>query len=103
MAPWRVLLWVKSIEIAMQLRPRSLRRLFRHPDIPIRDCIRWYYRVGRRVWLFEIKNFLWRDRREKNGPTLAQFWGAPQDAEENSMRVPSKKQQAIALNEARVL
>jgi anaerobic magnesium-protoporphyrin IX monomethyl ester cyclase len=26
-----------------------------------------------------------RDRREKNGPTLAQFWGAPQDAEEESM------------------
>jgi anaerobic magnesium-protoporphyrin IX monomethyl ester cyclase len=47
-APWRVLLWVKGIEIAMQLRPRSLWRLAAHPDRPIRDCIRWYYRVGRR-------------------------------------------------------
>jgi anaerobic magnesium-protoporphyrin IX monomethyl ester cyclase len=88
MAPWRVLLWVKSMELAMQLRPRSLRRLCAHPDIPIRDCIRWYYRVGRRVWFFEVRNFFLRDQRVKDGPTLAEFWGAPQDAEENAMQIP---------------
>ncbi|HEX8237641.1 MAG TPA: magnesium-protoporphyrin IX monomethyl ester anaerobic oxidative cyclase [Abditibacteriaceae bacterium] len=91
-APWRVLLWVKGIEIAMQLRPRSLWRLAAHPDRPIRDCIRWYYRVGRRVWFHEIRSFFVRDHREEHGPTLAEFWGAPQDAEENALQVPAKKQ-----------
>jgi len=41
--------------------------------------------MGRRVWFHEIWNFVFRDRREKNGPTLTQFWGSPQDAEEESM------------------
>ncbi|MDQ3814984.1 MAG: magnesium-protoporphyrin IX monomethyl ester anaerobic oxidative cyclase [Armatimonadota bacterium] len=97
MAPWRVLLWVKFIEIAMQLRPKSLWRLFRHPDVSIRDSIRWYYRVGRRVWFHEIRGFLFRDRRENDGPTLAEFWGAPQDEEENAMHIPAKRQ-LITLN-----
>jgi anaerobic magnesium-protoporphyrin IX monomethyl ester cyclase len=92
LAPWRVLLWVKFIEIAMQLRPRSLKRLFLHPDIPIRDCIRWYYRVGRRVWFHEIRSFFTHDRHEKRGPSLAQFWGAPQDDEENALQIPVKRQ-----------
>jgi anaerobic magnesium-protoporphyrin IX monomethyl ester cyclase len=86
MAPWRVLLWVKGIELTMQLRPKALRRLFTHPDLPIRDAHKWYYRVGRRVLFFELKNFFVRDRHVTDGPTLAEFWGAPQDAEENSMQ-----------------
>jgi anaerobic magnesium-protoporphyrin IX monomethyl ester cyclase len=99
MAPWRVLVWVKSIEIAMQLRPRSLWRLFTHHDRPIRDCIRWYYRVGRRVWFHEIRSFFLRDRREQTGLTLAGFWGAPQDEEENSMQLPTRRfRQDIALS-----
>jgi anaerobic magnesium-protoporphyrin IX monomethyl ester cyclase len=68
-------------------------RLAAHPDRPIRDCIRWYYRVGRRVWFHEIRSFFVRDRREEHGPTLAEFWGAPQDAEENALQVPAKRQQ----------
>jgi anaerobic magnesium-protoporphyrin IX monomethyl ester cyclase len=93
MAPWRVLVWVKFTEMVMQLRPRSLWRLWTHPDIPIRDCIRWYYRIGRRVLLFEIGNFL--DERRKHvvkGPTLEEFWGAPQDEEEESMQIPVRGQ-----------
>ena len=42
--------------------------------------------MGRRVWPFELKNFFFRDRRLWNGPIVAEFWGAPQDAEEQSMR-----------------
>jgi anaerobic magnesium-protoporphyrin IX monomethyl ester cyclase len=53
--------------------------------------MRWYTRMGRRVWLHEIWNFLFRDRRLKQGPTLAEFWGAPQDADEEAMRVESKR------------
>ncbi len=93
MKPWRVIGWVKGIKIAMQLRPRSLRRLFLHPDIPIRDCIHWYYRVGRRVWFHEISSFFAADRRVENGPTSAEFWGAPQDAEENTLHIPRRKVQ----------
>jgi anaerobic magnesium-protoporphyrin IX monomethyl ester cyclase len=88
MAPWRVLLWVKGTELAMQLRPRALRRLFCHPDKPIRRAHAWYYRVGRRVWFHEVRSWL-RERRVVGGPTLAQFWGAPQDAEENALQTPS--------------
>ena len=99
MAPIRVLLWVKFIELVMQLRPKSLWRLWTHPDLPIRDCVRWYYRVGRRVLFFELGNFFFRERAKhlKNGPTLEQFWGAPQDAEENALRVAIKTE-LIAIN-----
>jgi anaerobic magnesium-protoporphyrin IX monomethyl ester cyclase len=49
--------------------------------------------MGRRVWFREVWGFLAWDRRLKDGPTLAEFWGAPQDAEEESMvvRRPSRK------------
>jgi anaerobic magnesium-protoporphyrin IX monomethyl ester cyclase len=84
---WRVLMWVKFIEAVMQLRPRSLWRVIAHPDRAIRDALRWYYRIGRRVWPYEIKNFLFRDQHQKNGPTLADFWGPPQDGERVSRTI----------------
>ncbi len=96
MAPWRVLLWVKFIECVIQLRPKSLARLFHH-DRPIRACIRWYYRVALGVLKFEIGNFLRRDKHTPNGPTLAEFWGEPQDAEENALRLVSKRRGEIPL------
>ena len=81
MRPWRVLLWVKFMEAVIQLRPRSLWRVLAHPDLPIRDAMKWYYRIGRQVWTYEIRNFLFRDRCRRNGPTLADFWGPPQHME----------------------
>ncbi len=84
MRPWRVLLWAKFIEAVVQLRPRSLWRVMAHPDLAIRDAMRWYYRIGRRVWPFEIWDFI-RYQRQKDGPTLGEFWGAPQDGEEEAM------------------
>lgn len=87
MAPWRLFLWVKVIEAAAQLRPRALRRLLWNPDPKIRHAIRWYYRMGRRVWFHEIWRFLFRDRYRDEGQTLARFLGAPQDAEEEASRV----------------
>src|SRR5215475_1094519 len=94
MAPWRLIAWVKFIEFLVQSRPRALWRLVAHRDPKIRHAIRWYYRMGRRVWFHEIWNFLFRDRREKTSPTLTQFWGAPQDAEEESMLAKSKERPA---------
>jgi anaerobic magnesium-protoporphyrin IX monomethyl ester cyclase len=41
--------------------------------------MKWDYRIGRQARPYEIRNFLFRDRHHKDGPTLAEFWGAPQD------------------------
>jgi len=83
--PWRVFLWVKMIEAIVQLRPKAIWRTLFQPDGRLRHAMRWYTEMGRRVWIFELKNFLFRDRRRRNGPTLEEFWGAPQDAQERSM------------------
>jgi anaerobic magnesium-protoporphyrin IX monomethyl ester cyclase len=85
MAPWRVMLWMKFIEAVAQLRPRALWRLLTYPDREVRAAHRWYYRIGRKVWPYEVWNFFFRDRRRKAGPTLSEFWGPPQDAEEEAM------------------
>jgi anaerobic magnesium-protoporphyrin IX monomethyl ester cyclase len=74
LSPWRILLWVKSIEAVVQLRPKSLWRLLAHPEPAFRDAMRWYYGIGGQVWPYELRNFLFKDRRLKLGPTLAEFW-----------------------------
>jgi anaerobic magnesium-protoporphyrin IX monomethyl ester cyclase len=85
MAPWQVLAWVKLTEVVLQARPRAVWRTFLQPDRELRDAMQWYTRMGRRVWPFEIYNFVFRDRRASSGPTVAQMWGAPQASEERSM------------------
>lgn len=77
MAPWRVMMWVKFIEAVMQLRPRSLRRVMAHPDLPIRSAMHWYYHIGRQVWPFEVWHFLFRDHRQQDALTLEEFWDNP--------------------------
>jgi anaerobic magnesium-protoporphyrin IX monomethyl ester cyclase len=57
-----------------------------HPDRGLRHAMRWYTQMGRRVWPYEILGFF-RDPLRKDGPTVAQFWGAAQDAEEESMAI----------------
>ena len=94
MPPWRVILWVKFIEVAVQARPKALWRSFFHPDSALRHGMRWYTRMGRRVWLHEWWGFLFRDRRAKNGPTLAEFWGAPQDHQEIPLRIVERREKA---------
>jgi anaerobic magnesium-protoporphyrin IX monomethyl ester cyclase len=79
--PWLVITFVKSMEVAMQLRPRAWGRLFHH-DAKIRAAQRWYYRIGRRVWFFEWANWLFREQRTANGPTLEEMWGRGQVDEE---------------------
>ena len=84
MPPWRVLLWFKFTELVLQCRPKAVYRTYLHPDRRLRQAMRWYTRMGRRVWPHEIIRFL-RQPLVKNGPSVAQFWGEPQDAEEQSM------------------
>ncbi|MEH3039190.1 MAG: magnesium-protoporphyrin IX monomethyl ester anaerobic oxidative cyclase [Sphingomonas paucimobilis] len=96
MPPWRLFLWVKLIEAVAQLRPRALLRWAWHPDPKIRHAIRWYYRMGRRVWLHEIAGFLFRDRRSNDGRTVADHLGAAQDHEEEASRVAVRRTVASA-------
>lgn len=83
MPPWRIFAWVKLTEAVAQLRPKSLWRLLFHPDKAFRAAMRWYYGIGRKVWPYEVWHFLFLDRRArpKNRPRLAEFMGAPQEAE----------------------
>jgi len=83
--PWMLFGAVKLIEIAVQMRPKALARILFHRDPEQRQSMRWYTQMGRRVWFREVWHFLFRDRRIPGGPTLAEFWGAPQDAEEEAM------------------
>ena len=90
MPPWRVFLWVKFIEVVAQARPRALARLLWHPDKKIHHAIRWYYQMGRRVWFHEVISFFLRERRVKDGVTVAEFLGASQEVEEESMAVKKR-------------
>ncbi|MGI9424127.1 MAG: magnesium-protoporphyrin IX monomethyl ester anaerobic oxidative cyclase [Hyphomicrobiaceae bacterium] len=86
MPPWRILLWFKFTEIVLQGRPMALYRTFLHPDRALRHAMRWYSRMGKRVWPYEIVNFF-RDGRTRFGPTVSEYWGTPQDADEYAMAV----------------
>lgn len=72
--PWRLLLWTKGIEAAMQLRPKALWRTFLSQDKDILHGMRWYTRIGRKVWLLEVFRFIFGDAPVRSGLTLAQFW-----------------------------
>lgn len=73
--PWRVFLWFKTIEVLMQARPRVFGRMLFHRDADYRHAMRWYTRIGRRVWVHEVLEFLFGARPLRIGPTLRQFMG----------------------------
>jgi anaerobic magnesium-protoporphyrin IX monomethyl ester cyclase len=87
MPPWRIFLWVKLVEVVLQLRPRALWRSWFQPDLAARAGMRWYTRMGRRVWPHEWIGFFLRERRISNGPSLETFWGTPQDHLETPLRI----------------
>lgn len=82
---WRVFLWFKTIEVLMQARPRVLWRTLFHRDAGYRHAMRWYTRMGRKVWLHEVAEFLFHTRLEKHGPRLADFAGGGMAEREYSM------------------
>jgi len=83
---WRVFLWVKAIEFIVQSRPKAIWRLLTYPDAKIRHAQRWYYQMGRRVWVHEIMGFLFRDKRKKKDmQTVRAFWGEAQLSEEEAL------------------
>lgn len=86
MAPWRVFLWVKFIETIVQSRPKALWRLLTLKDLKLLHAQRWYYQMGRRVWVHEVKGFFFKDKRlKRNRPSVEDFWGEPQDDQEQAL------------------
>lgn len=90
MPPWRIFLWVKFIELIIQVRPKALWRTFLQSDRAARYGMDWFTRMGRRVWLHEWKNFFFGDRRVNDGPSLGKFWGEPQVDREIPLRISRK-------------
>jgi anaerobic magnesium-protoporphyrin IX monomethyl ester cyclase len=87
MPPWRIFLWVKFIELVLQARPKALWRSFLQPDLASRQGMNWFTLMGKRVLIHEWKNFFFKERRVKNGPTLQEFWGLPQDHQEIPFKI----------------
>lgn len=72
--PWMVILYVKLIEIIMQTRPKALLRLFFHKEARLRSAMRWYTRIGRRVWFYELYQFFFVTRLAKKRIKMGDFW-----------------------------
>lgn len=89
--PWRIFLWVKLVELVLQARPKAIWRSLFQPDCAARHGMRWFTRMGKRVLLHEWRIFFFRDKLTRNGPTLAEFWGSPQDHEEIPLRLRQPK------------
>jgi anaerobic magnesium-protoporphyrin IX monomethyl ester cyclase len=88
--PWRILLWVKSIEVIMQMRPKALLRVLLGKDRQIRHGMRWYTRMGKRVWLHEIVEFIFSKRLVNSKLTLRGFLGESLHHQEESMVKPRR-------------
>lgn len=82
---WRVFLWVKVIEVALQLPPKALWRTYFAGGKDYSHAMRWYVRMGRRVWFRELAEFIFARKQMKNGPSLEEFSGAPNLGSEESM------------------
>ncbi len=96
MPAWRVYLWIKLIEVSLQIRPKALWRCLLHRDPQVRKGMQWYTRMGRRVWFRELYDFMFSDNRVRVGPTLKQFWGEPQDSEEEPVLVGDESARQVA-------
>jgi anaerobic magnesium-protoporphyrin IX monomethyl ester cyclase len=72
--PWQVILCVKFIELMMQVRPTALKRLFFHKDARLRDAMRWYTNIGRKVWFYELLQFFFRANHQSTDMKLSEFW-----------------------------
>jgi anaerobic magnesium-protoporphyrin IX monomethyl ester cyclase len=72
---WQVFAWFKAIEVLVQLRPKVLGRMLFHPDPDYRHAMRWYTRIGRRVWFHEVWEFLFQTPFPTDPPSLQAFLG----------------------------
>lgn len=81
MRPWQVFCWSKFIEVIIQLRPKVIGRMLFNPDSDYRHAMRWYTRIGRRVWIYEVIEFIFKTQfidslitvGELIGPSMANY------------------------------
>jgi anaerobic magnesium-protoporphyrin IX monomethyl ester cyclase len=92
--PWRVFMWFKLIEGLLQVRPKALVRLLFHPDSDYRHAMRWYTRIGRKVWFHEVYEFLFKARPARSGPTLHDFMGSSLEEREYVLAKPTSLKRA---------
>ena len=71
----------------MQARPKAILRTLFMGDRDFLQGMRWYVKMGRRVWLHEVWEFLFKTKIMKNGPTLKEFYGASLASQEYSMKL----------------
>ena len=91
---WRVFMWFKAIEVLMQARPKAIRRTLFHRDPDYRHAMRWYTRIGRRVWFHEVLEFLFKIRPRAIGPTLREFMG--ESLEEREYALSKQRSASLA-------
>jgi anaerobic magnesium-protoporphyrin IX monomethyl ester cyclase len=72
--PWMVILYVKLIELIMQTRPKAVMRLFFHQEARLRSAMRWYTRIGRRVWFWELYQFFFVTKLNTEEIKMKEFW-----------------------------
>jgi anaerobic magnesium-protoporphyrin IX monomethyl ester cyclase len=70
------------------------------PDRAIRAAQRWYYRMGRRVWFYEIWKFIVADKLTASGPRLSAFWDRQVDGEESMRRERQAKKLSLPVYES---
>ncbi len=75
MSPRSVFLCVKLIEVIVQARPKAVMRILFHKEARLRHAMRWYTKIGRRVWFWELFQFFFSTKRSKEKLTLEEFWG----------------------------
>ncbi len=62
-----------------------------HPDRAVLAGMRWYVRMGRRVWLREVFEFFFAGGLTRRGPTVEEFWGRSLSQHENALAKPQRK------------
>lgn len=76
--PWQVILYVKLIEVLLQLRPRAIHRWLFHRDRRLRKAMFWYNNIGKRVWFHELFQFFFRTRFASQPVKLSDYWTSSQ-------------------------
>lgn len=72
--PWMIIIYVKLIEIIVQTRPKALIRIFFHKEARLRSAMRWYTRIGRRVWFWELYQFFFVTKLTSEKIKMKDFW-----------------------------
>lgn len=83
--PWVVILYVKAMEVIMQARPKAIGRWLFHEDKGLRKAMFWYNNIGKRVWIFELYQFFFKEKRAKNPMSIKLFW--PENSSTKSLKI----------------